>query len=128
MKYQVRNVPYLSEENMLRHLKNGAGLYLEYADTDLLFIYRQSKECPYEFYEIYFGKRNFMHLAGIKSSTIKAKDFAEACALEKVKLQDCMPVHSISNMYSKISILEQLLNFRYSKCYKIGKKGFSHQR
>lgn len=122
MKYYIQNVPYISEESMLLHLKKGADLYLEYADSDLLVIYKQSKMDSYKFYEISFAKRNFMHLAGIRSKTIKAEKFLDACAKGIVEAKDCTPTHSISNMYSKISVLEQLLDLRHSKCYKIGEK------
>lgn len=122
MKYCIQNVPYLSEESMLLHLKRGAELYMEYADTDLLVIYKQSKMDLYKFYEISFAKRNFMHLAGIRSKTVKAEAFLDACVMENIESKDCTPTHSISNMHSKISVLEQLLDLRHSKCYKIGEK------
>lgn len=122
MKYQVQNAPYLSEFDVLQCLKKGADLYLEYAETDLLFIFRQSKQAPYDFYEIHFGIENFMHLAGIQSETIRAKNFLNACANGKVKIGDCKPRHSVSNRNSKVMLLGQLLDFRHSKCYKIGEK------
>ncbi len=122
MGYKVHNVQYLSESDMLLHLKKGAELYLKYADTDLLFIYRESVKKKYEFYEIHFGKRNFMHLTGIKAATMNAEEFLEACALGMIRKDECIPVHSAHNMHSKISVLDQLLDLQHSKCYKIGEK------
>lgn len=63
-----------------------------------------------------------MHLAGIQSETIRAKNFLDACANGKVKIKDCKPGHSVSNRNSKVMLLGQLLDFRHSKCYKIGEK------
>lgn len=122
MKYKVQNVQYLSETALLQYLKKGADLYLGYAETDLLFIFRQSKQDLYDFYEIHFGEENFMHLAGIQSETIRAKDFLGVCASGTVKMEDCKPKHSINNRNSKIMLLDQLLDFQHSQCYKIGEK------
>ena len=63
-----------------------------------------------------------MHLAGVKSQTLGAAEFYQACLEGKIKREDCSPVHSVSNMYSKVSVLNQLLDLKNSKCYKIGEK------
>lgn len=107
---------------LLKSLGKAAFLYSRYADKHLLFIFRQSKKDTYEYYEVCFGKRNFMHLAGIKSKTLNAITFFEACLNQTVTVEDCTPCHDLVNMHSKISIMESLLDLKNSKLYKIGKK------
>lgn len=79
MKYRIQNARILSPDELLSILCKSAKLYSEYADTTLLFIFREKKSDDYDYYEVRFGKNNFMHLAGIKSETLSANDFYEAC-------------------------------------------------
>lgn len=60
-------------------------LYSEYADTTLLFIFREKKSDVYDYYEVRYGKNNFMHLAGIKSKTLSIVDFYTACEKQIIK-------------------------------------------
>ena len=122
MKYQIQSVEWLSSEEFLKRLQKNAIKYSEYADSTLLFVFRGSKSEEYEFYKARFGKNNFMHLAGIKSKTKKAVEFYESCLNGTVRKEDCTPRHSNNNMYAKVAIMERLLDFRHSKCYKIGEK------
>ena len=66
MKCRVPNTRTLTLEELLTILCKCAILYSEYADTTLLFIFREKKSDAYDYYEVRFGKNNFMHLAGIK--------------------------------------------------------------
>lgn len=109
-------------KKILQSLGNAAFLYSRYADKQLLFLFRNSKNDTYEYYEVYFGKRNFMHLAGIKSKTMNAIAFYEACLKGTVTLEDCTPSHDMSTMLAKISVMWTLLDFKNTKLYKIGKK------
>ncbi len=122
MKHRILNEKLLSNDSMLQYLKNGADLYAKYVGKDLLFIFRQGKEKTYDYYEIYFGAENFMHLAGIKSKSVRAEDFFALCVSGTVRPEDCNPKHSVNNRNSKIMRLEKLLDFCNSKCYKIGSK------
>ena len=97
-------------------------LYSEYADTTLLFIFREKKSDAYDYYEVRFGKNNFMHLAGIKSETLSANEFYEACVGGTITREDCNPRRDANTMYSKVAIMKQMLDLRNSKCYKIGEK------
>lgn len=69
-----------------------------------------------------FGKNNFMHLAGIKSKKMSANEFYEACIKGKITRDACNPRRDANTMYSKVAIMEQMLDLRHSKCYKIGEK------
>lgn len=63
-----------------------------------------------------------MHLAGIKSDTLNANEFYEACMKGTIAREDCNPRRDANTMYSKVAIMEQILDLRNSKCYKIGEK------
>lgn len=122
MQYKIQNLKPLSSEELLSALKKSAAMYSEYADTMLLFIFREKRTAAYDFYEVRYGKSNFMHLAGIKSKNLNAIEFYEHCLHGTIKKEDCNPRRDSNTMYSKVAILEQLLDLRNSKCYKIGKK------
>lgn len=122
MKTHSRPINYLNDVQLISELHYSAELYSKIANTFLLFIFNQNKNRPFDFYEIYFGAENFMHLAGIRSTTLSATDFYEACLYSTICIEDCTPSHSKTNMNEKLSILKDMLNFQYSKCYKIGEK------
>ena len=122
MKCRIQNTRILTPEELLAVLCKSAILYSEYADTTLLFIFREKKSAAYEYYEVRFGKNNFMHLAGIKSKTLSANEFYEACRKKTITREACNPRRDENTMYSKVAIMEQMLDLRNSKCYKIGEK------
>ena len=122
MRYRVQNTKILTSEELLNILHKSAMLYSEYAGTTLLFIFRGNKSEVYDYYEVRFGKNNFMHLAGIKSETLSANKFYEACMEGTINKEDCKPRKDANTMYSKVAIMEQMLDLRNSKCYKIGEK------
>lgn len=112
----------LTPTELLTVLCKSAALYSEYADTTLLFIFKKKKADAYDYYEIRYGKNNFMHLAGIKSETLSAVEFYEACEKGIIKREDCNPRRDSNTMYAKVAVMEQMLDLRNSKCYKIGTK------
>ncbi|MBR5508630.1 MAG: hypothetical protein IKV59_01105, partial [Lachnospiraceae bacterium] len=122
MKYRVQNTRILGSDELLSILRKSAKLYAEYADTTLLFIFREKKEDVYDFYEVRFGKNNFMHLAGIRSETLNATGFYDACIEGTIAKGDCTPRKDANTMYSKVAIMEKMMDLRNSKCYKIGEK------
>ena len=91
MKCTARNVRILTSEEMLTILRKSATLYSEYVDTTLLFIFRKSKSDTYDHYEVRFGKNNFMHLAGIKSESLNANEFYEACRVRRAERNAVSP-------------------------------------
>ena len=110
MKYRVQNTRILTPDELLSILCRSAKLYSEYADTTLLFIFREKKSDAYDYYEVRFGKNNFMHLAGIRSETLSANAFYEACIEGTVSRADCQPRRNANTMYSKLAIMEQMLD------------------
>ena len=60
MKCKVQNTRILTSEELLTILHKSAVLYSEYVDTTLLFIFREKKSDAYDYYEVRFGKNNFM--------------------------------------------------------------------
>ncbi len=128
MKCTARNIRILTSEEMLTILRKSATLYSEYVDTTLLFIFRKSKSDSYDYYEVRFGKNNFMHLAGIKSGSLNANEFYEACISGEITREQCKPRRDASTMYSKIGVMEKILDLRNSKCYKIGEKDWLNHK
>lgn len=122
MKYKLQNTRILTPTELLTILCKSAALYSEYADTTLLFIFREKKADAYDYYEVRYGKNNFMHLAGIKSETLSAVEFYEACEKRIIKREDCNARRDANTMYAKVAVMEQMLDLRNSKCYKIGAK------
>ena len=122
MGYGVQNTRRLKPEELISILYRSAKLYSQYADTTLLFIFKENKFAKYDYYEVRYGRENFMHLAGMKSETLNAAEFYEACLNGTVIKEDCTPRRNATTMYSKVSIMEQMLDLKNSKCYKIGEK------
>lgn len=122
MKYRAQNTRILNPDELLSILCKNAKIYSEYVDTTLLFIFREKKSDEYDYYEVRFGKNNFMYLAGIKSETLSAVEFYDACINGTITKKDCTPRRDANTMYSKVAIMEQMLDLRNSKCYKIGEK------
>lgn len=122
MKCRVQNTRKIASEELLAILRRSAALYSEYANTTLLFLFRENRSDAYDYYEVRFGKNNFMHLAGIKSESFSANEFYEACIKGTITGRDCKPRRDVNTMYSKVAILEQMLDLRNSRCYKIGEK------
>ena len=122
MKYKVQNTRRLTTKELLTILHKSAILYSEYADTTLLFIFRAKKADIYDYYKVRFGKNNFMHLVGIKSETLSANEFYDACLEGTIDKKACTPRKDANTMYAKVAIMEQMLDLRNSKCYKIGEK------
>ena len=122
MTYRLPNTRILTPKELLNILHKSAILYSEYVDTTLLFVFREKKNDEYDYYEVRFGKNNFMHLAGIKSKTMSANKFYDACIEGTVTREDCNPRRDANTMYSKVGTMQQLLDLRNSMCYKIGEK------
>ena len=122
MKCKVQNTRILASEELLTILQKSAVLYSEYVDTTLLFIFREKKSDAYDYYEVRFGKNNFMHLAVIKSDTLRANEFYDACIEGTITRENCNPRKDLKTMYSKVRVMEQTLDLRNSRCYKIGEK------
>lgn len=132
------NISAMTDSEVLTRLKQGAEIYSEYVDRDLLFVYRRSKSSEYEYYQVHFGKENFMHLAGIKSEFVSAKEFFDLCmgnlkeddekcelkgnGVRELEMKYCTPSHDKGTMKSKIATFKELLDLKHGKLYKIGDK------
>lgn len=122
MKVRTRNTRIISSKELLSILHRSAVLYSEYADSTLLFIFKESKNAAYDYYEVRFCSGNFMHLAGVRSRNLSACEFYTACLNDTITVEDCTPRRDPNTMYAKVAVMEQLLDLRNSKCYKIGEK------
>ena len=47
-------------------LNKAAHIFEEFINCDILVVYRQSKEAPFDLYEFMVTKDHFQHLAGVK--------------------------------------------------------------
>lgn len=122
MAYQANHVKILSEREFVSNLQCAASRYNELVDKDVLFIYK-NKDNMYDFYQMYFGRDNFMHLAGVKrTKEMKAVNFYDKCLSGTIALRECKPKHNIANMHEKVSVIHKLLDYRNCKCYKAGNK------
>ncbi len=53
---------------------------------------------------------------------MSAVEFYEACISKTIKREQCNPRRDSNTIYAKVAIMEQMLDLRNSKCYKIGAK------
>lgn len=110
-----------TDAELIRELHASALKYDTYANKKLLYIYRASgKNSPYESYEVFFGKENFMHLAGFKKRKIGATDFYSKCLLGTLHLYEAEFKESRKASSAKLDALQTLLDYRHVKIYKIG--------
>ena len=54
MKYKAQNARMLTSDELLSILCKSAKLYSEYAETTLLFIFREKKSDTYDYYEVHY--------------------------------------------------------------------------
>ena len=109
----------------IQALIRNAKIYSAYADTKVQFFFSKAKNKPISNCQIYFGKRNFMHLVGIDSSTCSSEEFYEKCREGTVDPVDCKPSHSIISRDEKVFVFPKLFEFSNSKIYKMGEKDAS---
>ena len=122
MKYGIKNEKILTSEEVLAILHRSAVRYSEYADTTLLFLFREKKTEGYNFYEVRFGKHNFMHLAGMKSEMFNAVEFYEACLNGMVTQKACTPRRDRKTMYSKLAVWSRCWIYETANVIKLEKK------
>lgn len=110
-----------SDPELLKALHLSAQKYGQYAGHKILYIFRSSgKEAPYEDYEVYFGKENFMHLAGFKKGKISATEFFEKCLKDEIELSEVFFKENRKASSAKLDVLPVLLDYRHVKIYKMG--------
>lgn len=110
-----------SDSELLKALHLSAQKYGQYAGKKLLYIFRSSrKEALYEDYEVYFGKENFMHLAGFRKGKISAAEFFEKCLKDEIELSEVFFKENRKSSSAKLDVLPILLDYRHVKIYKMG--------
>lgn len=111
-----------SDSELVKALHLSALKYSRYAGKKLLYIFRSSgKISPYEDYEVYFGRENFMHLAGFKKGVISASEFFDKCFEGKIELGEVLFKENRKAASAKLDVLPTLLDYRHVKIYKMGK-------
>ena len=111
----------MTDMELLTSLHLSALKYNQYADKKLLYIYRaNTQNAPYENYEVFFGRENFIHLVGFKRAKINAIEFFDKCCFGTLQLHEVSFKESRKATSSKLDIITQLLDYRHAKVYKIG--------
>lgn len=91
-----------SDREILALLYDAAKEYNKYVNKKLLFIFREKKkDAPYECYEVFYGKENFIHLAGFKRKRIDAKQFFDKCLNRSISLHEVEKIGCTSYRYEK---------------------------
>lgn len=110
-----------TDAELLCDLYAAAGKYQLYVNKKILYIYRSNrKDAPYESYEVFFGKENFMHLAGFKKRIIGAAEFYDRCLFHTLRICDVEFKESRKAASAKLDVLKMLLDYRHVKIYKAG--------
>ena len=113
---------YTNEEIIVQLIDN-AKLYSKYSEKYLVLLHTKSrKQLPPDKTVVYFGKENFMHLNGIRSSTYNAFEFFDSCLSGIIQTDNCTPAHSVSNRNAKIMVFKSLFDYSKSKLYKFAYK------
>ena len=119
--YSVHNEPIKTDEQFLADLFRAVDAYNLYAGKKLLFIYRTSLPGNiYSWYEVLFGKENFMHLTGIRALNFGAQRFYEKCLSRAIKSKEFTFTTSRKVASSKLDALPKLLLFEHATIYKMG--------
>lgn len=124
MKNQIRlnHEQAKSDAELTKALHLAAVKYSQYAEHKVLYIYRAGNkpDIPYKYYEVFFGKENFIHLAGFKRDKISASTFFEHCFHGAVQLNLVQFKESRKAASAKLDALPKVLDYRYAKIYKMG--------
>lgn len=113
----------LSDALLVQNLRIAARIYARYVDQDVLIVYAQSKQGPFQTYEFHAGKRNFQHLAGVKFPN-GAESFFDRCLNNEHVLtrKEIVPKENIKVTSAKIAVLGNAVDLTKSKAYKFGEK------
>lgn len=113
----------LSDEQLLNAIHNSAIAYSRLVNQVFLLVGKNKGE-EMLWFQCSFPKKNFMHLLGIKSTTLSADEFFEKAVQNNIGLSDCAASrkHNRSTINEKCSCCEDLLDFNNAKYFRIGKK------
>ena len=90
----------MTDMELLTSLHLSALKYNQYADKKLLYIYRaNTQNAPYENYEVFFGRENFIHLVGFKRAKINAIEFFDKCCSGTLQLHEVSFKESLVHLY-----------------------------
>ena len=123
--FRISQEPAKSDESIHKELSASAQKYSLFVGHAVLFIYRDNKpSLPYEFYEAYFGKNNFIHLAGFKRknepNSTSASRFFDHSLDGTVNIKKFDFTDGRKSASGKLSVLPDLLDFSNVKLFKMG--------
>ena len=122
---RISQQPAKTNEQLKRDLISSAALYSSFAEKKVLFVYRENRDgAPYEGYEVFFGKENFIHLTGFKRkpevNSPSAKSFYQHRLAGTIKVKMFMFSDSRQSASGKLDVLPGLLDYKNVKLYKFG--------
>lgn len=122
-RYQIYGNKVLSDNLLVKKVKQAAKVYEKYVDKDVLMVYATSKKGPFYSYQFHAGKQNFQHLAGIQFPD-GAEAFFDRCLdnVNILKRKEIVAKDNITTTSSKINVLANALDLTKSKMYRCGEK------
>lgn len=117
--------PDKDDKTISKELVSSAQQYSLYADKAVLFIYRDNKpSLPYEHYEAFFGKNNFIHLTGFRRkrdpNSTSAARFYDHCLNGTINIKKFDYSDSKQSASGKLGVLPELLDITKMKMFKMG--------
>lgn len=120
MTYERHNGIRVFYRTLKNNLKIAATHYNEYCNSSLLFVYKNQKTKNYEMKEIYFEKKHFMHLCGVKNEALHSGLFYDKCLDGSITIEECIPSNDRSGMISKLLLIQKGFSFKNARLHNIG--------
>lgn len=119
--YRLVHEESKTDSELIKLLHEAAVRYERYLNQNLIFIFHESAKNPvYDYYEVYFGKENFIHLAGFARGDISASEFFDKCLSGSILLKEVRFSENRKSASAKLGVLSGLLDYRHTKVYRIG--------
>ena len=119
----------LSDQQLLDAIYRAAAEYSQLVDNSYLII-GKNKHSPFFWFQCHFEKKHFMHLLGIKSNTLNANEFFDACdtfnktSKNGITISDCSPSrnHNRTTINEKCSCCADILRLQDARYMRVGPK------
>lgn len=123
--FRISQEPAKTNDVINKELFQSAQKYSMCAGNAVLFIYRDNKPgIPFEHYEAFFGKRNFIHLTGFKRksepNSTSATQFYNHCLNGTINIKKFDFTDGRKSTSGKLGALPDLLDFANVKLFKMG--------
>lgn len=112
----------LQNNELVQQIYKSALSYSDICNKDYLYVVLDKNDCNnVEIYQAHYMPKMFMHLCGINSKTMSATEFYNNSLCKSLAIEDCTSAynHSLSQISEKVSILNDLLNIKNMKMFRI---------